>query len=1489
MGEIRSVTDAMGFTTSYGYDPMGRINSIVYPPGDSVTWNNTAIAYEQITSGEAGITGSHWRQTTTTGNAKKITYYDQRWRPVATTEYDSADQVNTQRYTKRSYDFADRETFTSYPSASSSPSTGTHTDYDVLGRALHTRQDSELGSLVTTIDYLSQSPFTKQVTDPRGNVTTTKFQAFDTPSEEAPMTISAPQGVTIAFARDVFGKPTSMTRSGAYGAGTVSQLRRYVYDSGQRLCKTIEPESGATLQDYDAAGNVAWSTRGSTLTGATCDRLSVSVSDMAFYTYDALNRMLISAYPGGTSSVTQTYFNDGALKTTASNGATWTYSYNKRRLLETESLDYDTQSFLIDWTYDANASLSQLMYPDDMLINFLPNALGQPKQAGPFAKSATYWPNGAMKGFTYGNNIVHGLTQNARQLPLRSNDGTVTDLSYTYDADANVSSITDNAQAGLENRTLGYDGLNRLTSASAPGMWGSAAFTYDPLDNLRTSQVGVRSCTHTIDSATNRLTNLAGSNCASTNYGYDVRGNITARGTQGFTFDRADRMTAATGKESYTYDGLGRRVGVAHMQSAGSKTYHVYSKDGQLLFGFDEDTQRATDYVYLNGSLVARTEGITGGAVGAPATPAAPTVNPTISTDGHYTVTWLPVSGATSYNLTEQANGGAEAIIYSGSALTWSPSSAQPNGTYVYRLQACAGSACSVYSGTVTETVQGGTTSISVMPILSTNGSFTVSWPAASGATSYNLFEQVNGGTGTLAYAGPNLSWSTSGRPDGTFIYVVQGCNGSCGNYSAPVTGTVATGIPTQMDASPNPSTNGTYTVTWGAVTSATAYRLEEQFNGGAWTEVQNAATLSRAFSGKANGTYGYRARACRSATDVSYCGAYAQTLTEVVQSTPPTIPYPPNGVAASPNPSTDGNYTVTWRAPSGATTYQLQEQYEHGDGTWHDLGTLTLPQWSPSPAKTGYGNYLYRVKACNTTGCSAYSQSGQEAVHLPNVLPGTLVMQGITPNPSTTGLYTVSWGAAARATSYELHEYNGTAWSIVTTPLYTAMSWTTPTARVNGYYDYYVIACNLYGCSAQTSAMTEQVQIPAANPMTTPTNFFVSSVQLNAKQTFNWVTVPGASRYEINVHNQSCPSVDNPDYTKIIPANTPLPIKEYGSIPNCHGQQPDSVTFWYTIRACDSPSNCSEFSAVTPATIERNATLVPDAVATAATTTYIHTDALHSPVAETNGAGTVTLRTRYEPYGKTLMPPVQGPGYAGHVVDVSTGLSYMQQRYYDPLAGRFFSTDPVPANAASFNRYWYANNNPYKNIDPDGRYSCVGSKDDCRLLADAMGKLAEAAANGSLSQSQQKALTAVQNFYGAPDEKNGVTVQIGDKGSLPGSVGGTSTQGNETNIGIRADTIANGEGKDTQKFQDRFASTVAHEGQHGLDQRANGMPKNRADEKASEVRAYTSEAALFQGLNSGFGPWLWTPERGLQPGGIERSAENSTNLWCQSPGGNCK
>ena len=107
-------------------------------------------------------------------------------------------------------------------------------------------------------------------------------------------------------------------------------------------------------------------------------------------------------------------------------------------------------------------------------------------------------------------------------------------------------------------------------------------------------------------------------------------------------------------------------------------------------------------------------------------------------------------------------------------------------------------------------------------------------------------------------------------------------------------------------------------------------------------------------------------------------------------------------------------------------------------------------------------------------------------------------------------------------------------------------------------------------------------------------------------------------------------------------------------------------------------------------------------------TVEYIHTDALGSPVATTDAAGNVIERTVYEPYGAVVGGMVRdGPGYTGHVLDASTGLSYMQQRYYDPDMAQFLSVDPVTAlqsPVGAFSRYWYADRNPYGYVDPDGR-----------------------------------------------------------------------------------------------------------------------------------------------------------------------------------------
>ena len=1135
--------------TNYLYDPMGRLAKITYP-ADSVTWNATNITYAPIASAEFGLAAGHWRRDESTGDARRITYYDALWRPRLTREYDNADVDVTRRSTWRDFDHENRETFVSYPSGNDTWPTGTKTFYDGLGRIERIEVATELGTSKTAIQWLS--PFQRRVEDPNGNVTTTSFQAFDEPSESSPLTISQPTSAVTTMQRDAFGKILATTRS---GGSTPSVTRRYVYDAypnGERLCKTVEPESGAAIQHYDLAGNVDWATQGSTLTGTTaCEYASVAAADRTVYGHDARNRVTVVTYPTGTDSSVNTYYADGALHTTSNgpsgNRSEWTYTYNNRRLLESETLGIDLdgnqQSFRLDHVYDANGALSQRIYPDESSVAYAPNALGQPTQAGSFATGVKYFPNGAMSGFIYGNGIVHSLTQNARRLPWVSQDGSIAKLTYAYDANANVRSITDGAQSGLETRNMTYDGLDRLLTANAPGLWGNGSFTYDAQDNLRTATVGGRSCTYNYN-ALNQLTGLTGCTSAASSYTYDARGNAKTRGTQSFTFDRANRLTTGS-TEDYRYDGLGRRVRIRKTAS-GAKAYQMYSREGELLWTYELPGGVPTKYVLLNGSLVAK--------VG-------------------------------------ESQGGGPAV-------------------------------------------------------------------------------------------------------------------------------------PEPVMANPNPNT-GNYTVSW-ANTGAAEYRLEEQI-GSSWSEVQRSSSTSKAFSNRAVGTYGYRARACGVANNASTCTNYTTTLVVTVRAGIPVV-------SASPNPSLDGNYTVSWTPVSGAPNYRLEEKI--GSGSWAEVPGM--PQTATSKSFTGKpaGTYYYRARACVTTAsstCGDYSNQASETVSVVTCAPPT----GVATNEpvSSDGLYTLTWQSQACATRYQVRETYGGVTSVYDA---SGTSWTTPSQRLkNGEYSYAVASCTASGCSSSVSAT---VKVTVVRPPVNPAVVRETSFRLR----ISFPAIEGTTKYRILGEAEFCGWTDTFETTS---NSTPYAIPSNICRPN---------TLWFSVASCVG-TVCGAYG-------DGNFIDIPSGNLNATTTTYVHTDALHSPIAETNASGVVTKRFRYEPWGApTNGSYEQGPGYTGHVTDAATGLSYMQQRYYDPIGGRFLSVDPVAANPTSLNRYWYANNNPYKNIDPDGRAAIITQQKDGSVLIQFPTKFTGPAASEANISAIKDQVAAMSGAYTVNGKEVNVKVEITD------------------------------------------------------------------------------------------------------------------------------
>ena len=145
-------------------------------------------------------------------------------------------------------------------------------------------------------------------------------------------------------------------------------------------------------------------------------------------------------------------------------------------------------------------------------------------------------------------------------------------------------------------------------------MFGTASYTYDPLDNLTRATVGTTAQTVARDyfycyTAQWQLSNVKTGSCSGGSViglEYDVQGNVSSKSSLGNTyvydFDFGNRLRNVPGKEWYAYDGLGRRV-----LSCGSSAcnYQQYTQAGQPIMAWDYQASKRTEYVYLGGSLVA--------------------------------------------------------------------------------------------------------------------------------------------------------------------------------------------------------------------------------------------------------------------------------------------------------------------------------------------------------------------------------------------------------------------------------------------------------------------------------------------------------------------------------------------------------------------------------------------------------------------------------------------------------------------------------------------------------------------------------------------------------------------------------------------------------------------------------------------------------------------------------------------------------------------
>ncbi|WP_164887260.1 RHS repeat protein [Hahella sp. KA22] len=583
-GTIAWEDDAEGHRTSYSYDALNRVTRID-PPG--LAASNYQYEPNKITVTRDG-----------SGYRKEITL-DGLGRAVLSKESGAGIEPV---YVRTEYDAGGRETFVSYASANSGEPLGVVKTYDALNRVTSVKNNADNSTAtycygVPCVNYLSGYSFDDAytVTNARGHKTAYLQQGYGSRDNLQNRYIvadiaGAARQVT-SINRNKIGDITSVTQDGV--------TRTYVYQPGtRRMSSVMEPERGKVVFSYDAAGN----TRSK----------QVGAEGLITFTYDAMNRLTNIGYPAGnggmaaTPSVAYDYDRNGRVTSMAKGASTRGYAYTPWGALDRETLKVNDVTFNLDYAYNQQGQLYQLTYPNNTTLTYSLDDWGRPTQVGQFISNIRYYPTGQMSGYTYGNGQQVSYALNARKFVERIKSvgarTTAMDLSYTFDGNANVTSITDNVNSLNSITALGYDGLDRLTSAN--GRWGAGSFSYDAKGNLLSKNLGnLGAMTYHYD-GNNRLANTTGANAFS--FSYDAYGNVRNNGRFNMTYNHANEMTNIKNGEvniDYLYDGDGIRVLEVHDDKA---IYQMHDKAGDLLYEQDFISNKESVYVRFNSQTIAK-------------------------------------------------------------------------------------------------------------------------------------------------------------------------------------------------------------------------------------------------------------------------------------------------------------------------------------------------------------------------------------------------------------------------------------------------------------------------------------------------------------------------------------------------------------------------------------------------------------------------------------------------------------------------------------------------------------------------------------------------------------------------------------------------------------------------------------------------------------------------------------------------------------------
>jgi fibronectin type 3 domain-containing protein len=524
------------------------------------------------------------------------------------------------------------------------------------------------------------------------------------------------------------------------------------------------------------------------------------------------------------------------------------------------------------------------------------------------------------------------------------------------------------------------------------------------------------------------------------------------------------------------------------------------------------------------------------------------------ASDGTYTdkveVSFSPVGGVTFHQVFRNTSNSSSGATFIGAAVTtpFDDTTATPGTIYYYFVQACGPAGCTDFSAS-----DSGYRKISPPTGVSASDGthadrVAVSWTAAAGATSYEVYRGTpSGATDDLGSATATSYDDTTATPGTTYYYFVKACSAAgCSDYSASDSGYRGMSPPTVT------ASDGTYTdrvqLSWSASTGATSYQVyrnASNSSGGAAQLGTPTATFFYDTTATPGTTYYYFVKACGAAG----CSDYSASDPGYRMLLPPA---PPTGVSAS-----DGTYTdrvaVSWNESSGATSYELYRNTANSSGGATQIGTPEATSHDDATVAAG-AIYYYFVKACNSGGCSGFdgSDSGYRAMTVP---------RGVT---ASDGSYAdkvrISWNNPVGTTSCALYRNTSNSSSGATLLGSSgAPPYDDTTATPGAIYYYFVKACNQAVCSDFSTSDS------GYRAMSAPTVTASDGTDTD-KVAVSWTPSSGATSYQLWRNTSDSPG----GATQL---GGTLAVSRYDDTSATAG-----TLYYYFVKACAS-AVCSDFS----------------------------------------------------------------------------------------------------------------------------------------------------------------------------------------------------------------------------------------------------------------------------------------------------------------------